>query len=311
MNEWIQLWERPAAEEMYLVAGWRQWADAGSVSSGLPAYLIDHLGARRIGQMKPDGFYLFQIPGTHHLLRPEIKLEDGYRKKLRSRKNEFFYWGSDAKGLIIFLGEEPHLNAEHYADTLLDAVETLGVCRVVALGGVYGAMPYDKEREVSCIYSLPGMRDDLARYAVKFSDYEGGSTIGTYLADRAEARGIEVVDFYAFIPAYDFSSLTSFQQGLRIETDFRAWYELMRRLNHMFGLRIDLSELKRESDELISTMNARVEDLAREKPHLNIREYMARLSAEFKEVPFIPLDVWEEGLGDLFDDIENPGGEPP
>jgi hypothetical protein len=29
MNEPLDLWEKPAAEEVYLIAGWEQWADAG------------------------------------------------------------------------------------------------------------------------------------------------------------------------------------------------------------------------------------------------------------------------------------------
>ena len=42
-------------------------------------------------------------------------------------------------------------------------------------------------------------------YAVHFSDYEGGATIGTFLAHAAEARGIEMAVLYAMVPAYDFS----------------------------------------------------------------------------------------------------------
>ena len=114
MDELVELREKPVAEEIFMIAGWHQWADAGAISSGLPQYLIDHTGARKIGDIKPDGFYLFQVPGTHHLLRPEIKLDEGYRQELASRTNEFFYTGNDRRGLLIFLGEEPHLNAEQY-----------------------------------------------------------------------------------------------------------------------------------------------------------------------------------------------------
>ena len=80
MDKQIDLWEKPTANEIYMLAGWRQWADAGGISSELPQYLVGKTGAKKIGEIKPDGFYLFQIPGTHHFLRPEIKLEEGYRK---------------------------------------------------------------------------------------------------------------------------------------------------------------------------------------------------------------------------------------
>jgi proteasome assembly chaperone (PAC2) family protein len=304
MDDLVELWEKPASGKC-MIAGWHQWADAGDVSSGLPQYLIEQTQARKIGEIKPDGFYLFQIPGTHHLLRPVVKLNEGYIEELQQRRNEFFYSGDDRKDFLIFLGEEPHRNEERYAEALLNVVEELGVRRVAAVAGVYGAMPYDRDREVSCVYSLLGMKEELANYAVKFSNYEGGATICVYLADQAEQRGIELLVFYAFVPAYDFSQLSVHLGGIRIERDFKAWYDLMRRLNHMFDLRIDLSDLEKQSDELISAMDSKVDELERTMPQLKVREYIEKLTKDFTEMPFMPLgDVWERELGDLFGDVE-------
>lgn len=303
MEELITIWERPKAKEIYMIAGWHQWADAGSISSGLPEYLIELTDAWKIGEIGQDGFYLFQIPGTHHFLRPEIKLNEGYREHLRVRQNEIFYTGDDDKGLVIFLGDEPHLNADRYAEVFLAAVQELNVKRVGAVGGVYGSMPYDKDREVSCVYSLPGMKDELGKYAVRFSNYEGGSTIGTYILDKAERRKIEFLAFYSIVPAYDFSELSNSVQGMRVENDYKAWYDLVRRFNHMFGLQIDLSDLEKKSDDLLRSISAKIKEIDRQLPELNVQEYMERLSEEFNERSFEPLsDVWERGLRDLFGD---------
>jgi len=272
----------------------------------MPQYLIDQTSARRIGEIKPDGFYLFQIPGTHHFLRPEIKLDEGYREELKARKNEFFYAGDDRKGLVIFLGEEPHLNVELYAEAFFHAVKELGIRRVAALGGVYGAMPYDKDRQISCVYSLPEMKEELAGYAVRFSNYEGGTTIGTYLTDRAEQNEVEFFVFYAFVPAYDFSQFSAQHQGIRIDNDFKAWYDLTARLNHIFDLAIPLADLERKSDELTSSMDAQIAQLERAMPQLKVREYMEALAEDFVEMPFMPLgEVWERELGNLFEDMED------
>ena len=312
MNPLVELWELPASAEMYMIAGWRQWADAGSVSSGLPQYLIRQMQAQKIGQISADGFYLFQFPGGHHFLRPEIKLQAGYRQEFIAKSNEFFFGGDEMKGGIIFLGDEPHLNAEQYIEVLLDAVEELGVKRVAAVGGVYGAMPYDKEREISCVYSLPGLKQELADYAVRLSDYEGGATIGTYLVDRAEPREIECLDFYAFVPTYDFAQSSTVFQGIRLEDDFKAWYDLMRRLNYMFGLGLDLTDLQHQSEELTASIAAKIEELARQMPQLKIKEYLAEVGKDFIERPFIPLDdVWARELGDLLDDIDDQAAESP
>jgi proteasome assembly chaperone (PAC2) family protein len=300
MDQLIDISERPDAQEINMIAGWEQWADAGAISSGLPPYLVERTGARRIGQIKPDGFYIFQIPGTHHFLRPEIKLEEGHRQSLSAHSNEFFYTGDEQRGLVLFLGEEPHNNAERYAEAFLDAAEALGVKRIAALGGVYGAMPYDKAREVHCVFSLPRMKEELSRYAVKWSDYEGGVTISTFLADRAERRGIEMFAFYAFVPSYDFSQASDMFQGVRLESDSRAWYEVMRRLNYMFSLPIDLSELEQRSEDLMAAMGAKLAELEKEMPQLHVRKYMEKVERDFEEAPFMPLDdMWERELGDI------------
>ena len=305
MDELLEWIEVPSAEEIYIIVGWNQWADAGAISSGLPTYLISHLQATKIGGIKPDGFYLFQVPGTHDLLRPQIKLHEGYRQSLRAHANEFYYAEVGGKGLVIFIGEEPHQNQARYAEALLNAAEMLNVRRIVAVGGVYGAMPYDKDREVSCVYSLPGLKDELEHYAVKFSNYEGGATIGTYMADRAEHRDLEWVVFYGFVPAYDFSGLSMVLSGMRIENDYRAWHELLRRLNYMFGIEIDLDDLELQSEELTASMDQQVADLDEQAPGLKVHEYLDRLSDEFTENSFMPMDdLWTRELRDLFDEDE-------
>jgi predicted ATP-grasp superfamily ATP-dependent carboligase len=305
MHHLVDLWETPKAEETYMIVGWHQWADAGAISSGLPQYLIKHTNAKKIGEIRSGDFYLFQIPGTHHFLRPEITLEDGYPKALTARKNEVFYTGNDEKGLVIFLGTEPHLNTDQYSQAFFDIAEALNVKRIVGVGGVYAAMPYDKDREISCAYSLRHLKDELTRYAVRFSNYEGGTTIGSLLLDKARQRDIEFMVFYALVPAYNFSELSTSLQGMRIENDYKAWYDLMRRFNHMFNLGIDLSDLQEQSDELTESMNLKADQLDREAPELNIKEYLEKVSKEFTEKSFMPLDdVWERELGDLFEDMD-------
>ena len=93
MDNLLEFWEIPVAEEIYMVAGWQQWADAGAISSGLPQYLIETTKARKIGKLESEGFYLFQIPGLHHFLRPQIKLEEGYRLSLPPRDNRVLLCG--------------------------------------------------------------------------------------------------------------------------------------------------------------------------------------------------------------------------
>ena len=287
-----------------MIAGWHQWADAGDVSSGLPRYLIEQTSARKIGEIKPGGFYLFQIPGAHHLLRPVVKLSDGHRVSMQERRNEFYYSGDDRSRFVVFLGEEPHQGEESYADAFFDAAELLGVRRIAALGGVHASVPYDRERDISCVYSLPHMRKELEQYAVRFSEYEGGATITTFLADKAEARGMEFFSFYAFVPAYDLSQDSIIGHQVAIEEDSKAWYDLMRRLDHMFDLGLDLSHLAKRSDQLVAEWDSKVKHLEQAMPQLGIGEFLGKVKEEFQERHFLPYgDLLERELGDILQDM--------
>ena len=305
MSDAVEIWERPEARQIYLIAGWRQWADAGSISSGLPQYLIQQNQARAIGLIRPGGFYLFQIPGTHHLVRPVVKFNEGYPESLDTPRNELFYAGDDERGVVFFLGDEPHLDIESYAAAFLRAAEALGVKRIVSLGGVYGELPYDKERTVSCIYSLPAMKEEISRLAVSLSDYHGGASIGSYLCRRAAEAGMEFVGFSGYVPMYDFSSIAQFGNTIRLENDFMAWLGIMRRINYMLKTGFDLADLEQKSARLLQVLDDKVDELEAAAPQLNVREYLARLSEGFTEVTFDPLDdVWEDELRRLLDDSE-------
>ncbi len=307
MSDLIDLWEKPTAPELYMIFGWRQWADAGSISSGLPRYLTKLTKAQQIGTIRPDNFYLFQIPGTHDLVRPVVKFNEGFPEALDSYRNELFYvdgLGENGRiGLIFLRGDEPHLNIERYANTLLQLAQELNVRRIVGLGGVYGELPYDKERMVSAIYSLPSLKDEVKALAVNLSDYRGGASIGSYLCRRAGERELEYVSFYAFVPTYDFSQISEVGNSIRLENDFMAWLGVMKRINYMLKLNLDLSDLQGKSDHLLDVVDTKLDELDNAAPQIGVREYMTNLSEAFDEVVFEPLaSVWEEELDRLFDD---------
>lgn len=303
MPETLELSERPEADEMYMIAGWRQWADAGSVSSALPQYLIQQSRARRIGTIHPDGFYLFQIPGTHDLVRPTVEFEEGYPRALKAPENHLYYTENNGRGVVIFVGDEPHLDVERYIGALLEAARQLKVKRIVGLGGVYGELPYNKERMISSNYSLRSLKDEVSQLAVELSEYRGGASIGSVLCRRAGDAGIEYVGLYAFVPTYDFSTIAEIGNSIRIENDFMAWLGIMRRINYMLKTSFNLSDLERKSKRLVQVMDEKVDELANAAPELELHDYFERLADAFTERPFNPLaDVWEQEIRRIFDE---------
>jgi proteasome assembly chaperone (PAC2) family protein len=306
MSDAVEIWETPKASEVYMLVGWRQWADAGSISSGLPQYLIQQTGAQKIGSIRSDGFYLFQFPGTHDLVRPIVKFDEGYPESIQAKSNDIYYVGDKKRGLVIFIGDEPHMDVERYTTAFLHAAMELRVKRIVGFGGVYGELPYDKDRLVSSTYSLKHLKEEIEGLAVNLSDYHGGASIGSYICRRAGEQGMEYVAFYAFAPTYDFSNIAQLSSSIRIENDFKAWLDIMRRVNYMLRLNMDLSDLEEKSQRLIEMMDNKVEELEGVAPQLGVREYMKRLADEFVETPFEPLDdVWEDEIRRLFDKYDD------
>jgi hypothetical protein len=301
-----EFWKKPETEELYMLTGFRQWADAGSVSSGLPQYLVQQTRAEPIGKLRPDGFYLFQVPGTHDLMRPVVRYQEGFPESLETQHNDFFYTGDSQHGVVIFLGDEPHMDVDRYVGSLLGAARMLGVKRIVGLGGVYGELPYDKERMVSCTYSLRRLQEEMANLGVTFSDYNGGASIDSVIAKRAGEQGIEFVGLYAFVPAYDFSMVTQSGNTIRIENDFTAWLGIMRRVNYMMRLGFDLLDLENKSRHLVELVRSKIDELEINAPQLGVGEYLKKLSEEFQEIVFNPLDpFWDEELKKLLNKMDD------
>ena len=306
MTDAVELWSTPEAEEIYMIAGWRQWADAGSTSSGLPQYLIKQLKAEEIGRIKTDGFYLFQIPGTHDLVRPVVKFDEGLPVSLQTNENTIHYAEHEGRGWVIFLGDEPHLNVEQYVAAFLSLAEQLKVRRIIGFGGVYGELPYEKQRLISASYSLPHLKEEMSKLAANLTEYHGGASIGSVISKRAGERDREFISLYAFVPAYEFSSGTQMGNSIRIENDYMAWLGLVKRLNYMLKVNLDTADLEKKSRKLIRAVDAKVDELESSNPQLGVREYLRKISEEFTETEFNPLDeVWEDELRRLFEKFDS------
>ena len=118
---------------------------------------------------------------------------------------------------------------------------------------------------------------------------------------------MEFVSLYAFVPAYDFSTVSQLANSIRVENDYMAWLGILQRITHMINLDLDLSDLEKKSVELVELFDSKIDELDRESPQLGIRDYLNKLSDEFVPSTFTPLDdVWEQELKRLFD---RPDGE--
>ena len=318
-DDLVILREKPEAK--YMIAGWRrQWSDGGEISSGLPRYLIDKLGAREIGEFGPEVgkmCFPFQVPGTHGAYRPRVAYEDGLPSRAMHRRNYFYYCeGSGAgDGLIIFLGEEPWMRLDIYGQAFFSAVKQLGVQKTVAVEGYNGAAPPDVERNVSCVYSQPHMKEELDRYALRYSNYgsrgRSGPTIGMALISIAHDQHPDVEMFRLGAMAPMFPFLTSNNEPVGITRDHRAFYDIMRRLKFMFSLDIDLSELLTLADNEGRQLQESLERIAEGNPRA--KELIDRARADYNLSPFVePVELdpaLDRTLEDILSNMPDPSSE--
>ncbi len=297
---------RQKPDAQYMIAGWRRnWSDGGEISSGLPRYLINRTGAKRIGEFGPEVLrmcYPFQVPGTHDMYRPRVTFQDGLPAS-RLRRGNHFYDAGD--GLIIFLGEEPWSRLDIYGEAFFEAIKELGGSETAAVEGYNGAAPPDVERSVSCIYSQSRMRERLEKFGLRFSNYgsqsRAGPTIGMALVTIAHYQHPEIDIFRlgAMAPMYPF--LTRDSDPLGISKDHRAYYDIMRRVKAMFKLDIDLSELITLGDRESRELQQALEKLADSNP--DAKEVIDRVRSDYNYNPFEETVELDPALDRALEDI--------
>ena len=84
----------------------------------------------------------------------------------------------------------------------------------------------------------------------------------------------------------------------------------MQRVNFLLKLDFDLTDLGKRSSQLVEILEEKIQEIISAAPEAGIREYLKKLSAEYVEVPFAPLDdVWENEIRRLLDKFESDGTE--
>jgi len=305
MAESLVTFERKP-EGQYLIAGWRrQWSDGGGISGGLPEYLIDKMGAQKIGEMGrtvSELCYPFQVAGTHDTYRPKTSYLEGLPASPLQRENGFYDAGN---GLIIFLGEEPWLQIELYANAFFQGIRELGISKTVAVEGVNGAVPPDLERRITCVFSKAEMKETLEKFGVQFSSYgSGGSrgpTIGMALITLAhyEHQDVEIFRLGAMAPLYPFTTEDREQVGIR--NDHQSYYDIMRRLRSIFELELDLSELQTMGESESQELAEKLEQIS--ESNSEAKQLIGKIRDDFEYTPFVEHVNLDQALDDALNDI--------
>src|SRR5436190_2080335 len=192
----------PTLENATLLLALTGWMDGGEVSTGTVKQLMrGRSSVREIARIAPDDFYVYNFPGSMEvsaLFRPHVKYDDGVVTEFEMPTNIFSV--DESANLVFFVGKEPNLRWQTFADNLFALATSVGVTRIIFMGSFGGSVPHTREPRLYGSVSHPALRDVMQQYGVRLSDYEGPGSFATLLLRDAPKHNIEMLSLVAEIP---------------------------------------------------------------------------------------------------------------
>jgi proteasome assembly chaperone (PAC2) family protein len=280
----LKIYQRPGFNTPRLLLGFSGWMDGGEVSTGTVKCLIERLDARMFAEINPEGFYIYSFPGMMEvtaLFRPYTKIEDGLIKSYEATRNTFY--GSEEGDLILFLGKEPNLRWEEFAECVFSVCEGFGAKMIYFIGSVSGLVPHTREPRLFYSASNVQLKDAFQHYGVNLTNYEGPASIVTYLTAGCAERGLGMVSLVATVPAY--------VQG----SNPKCIEAVTRRLVGMLGLQADLDDMTIVSEEF----DRRLSEVVQQQPEL--AENIHKLEEDYDN------EIFNNEMSDLREWLEQQG----
>ena len=276
----VKILEKPKLRQPYMVCGISGWVDGGESATGSTRYLVKRLAAKKFAAIPIGKFHIFQMPGELSQ-RPQIRIEGGRLKEHRFPQNQFFYAVNPNadNDLILYLGAEPNLNWEEYATAILGIAEEFAVVRIYLPGGVLDKTPHTKEPGVFCACSSDLLKEEMAKYGVQPANYEGPGSFGMTLLHTCQKKQMPMVSIIARATYYP-------EFNIIIPHNPKAIRAVVRRLNSLLRLNMDVSDLDKDAEELETKLNAMV------SRNPEFRTYVEELEKDFIEAKYEePLDI--------------------
>jgi proteasome assembly chaperone (PAC2) family protein len=284
VSDKLKILYKPDLNNPRLLMGFTGWMDGGEVSTGTMKYLIDKLHAQKFAEINPEGFYIYNFPGSMEmtaLFRPHTRIRAGLIKSFEVPKNEFFL--DEQHNLILFSGKEPNLQWEEFADCVFYLCSQFHVEMMYFIGSVAGLVPHTREPRFLSSVSDAQLKEMLKRYGIKFTDYEGPASFITYLINNCARQDLKIATLVATIPAY--------VQG----NNPRCIEAVIKRVAGILGLQVELDDLRAVGDEF----EKKLSDAVEEQPELvaNIRKLEEDYDNEVFNTDMGDLKSWLQQQG--------------
>jgi proteasome assembly chaperone (PAC2) family protein len=284
-KELLTFYDHPKLNDARLILGFSGWMDGGDVSTGTIDYLVDKLGARKLAEIDPGPFYLYNFPGSMDiasLFRPHVKIDNGLITEFEEAPSAFY---ADAThNVILFKGKEPNLRWRDYAECICAVVADFRVTTACFVGSVAGLAPHTREPRIFGSVSEEDLMPLLQRFGLTPSNYEGPASFVTYLTTLAKSRQFRMMALVAEIPAYVQAK------------NLKSMAAVVRKLAAILGLAIDLGDLRTMTREFEKRLNATVQE------HPELAEQIRKIEQDYDKQVFdtstdADLKAWLEKQG--------------
>ncbi|MBM2824727.1 MAG: hypothetical protein HW402_391 [Dehalococcoidales bacterium] len=272
--------KRPTLRSPYIICGLNGWVNGGDVSVGGIRYLISQFKGAEFAEMPTSRYHVYQVPGVESL-RPVSRMKDGLIADFHFPKDRFYYAVNPASDhdLILFLGTEPNLDWEGYADAVVSLACDFGASRLYTFGAVLDRSPYTREPKMSCTCTSVAVKDEMEKYNVNFSSREGPASFNIMLLHACQERDLDGVNLTVRAPYYP-------EFNINIDYSPKSIKAVLVRLNHLMHLDINFDGLGKAIREL----DGKLDFIRRQNPQFN--SYIEELEKDYVEMPYLePLDM--------------------
>jgi proteasome assembly chaperone (PAC2) family protein len=258
-----------------MVCSFQGWNDAGDAASTATSFLAQALDAQRFARIDSEEFYDFQAN------RPHVQIDETSARVISWPSVEMLQARAPRapRDLVIVQGNEPSMRWRSFSALIADLAEALDVQLVVTLGGLLADVPHSHPVAMTGFASDPEM---MERLGLKASGYEGPTGIVGVLHAACAQAGLPSASVWASVPHY-----------VAAASSPKAALALLRKLELMVGVSVDVSELEEAAGEYEN----QVEMAVQSDP--DIQAFVERLERRAKESEDEKLGAQELPSGDL------------
>jgi predicted ATP-grasp superfamily ATP-dependent carboligase len=211
----------------------RPWIDLSNVGSLILSCFETYLGSKELARLVRPGNFFDLTRYRPTLLRKENGSEVDI-------PNAIINYSKQSRGhdFLLLRLLEPHMMAETYVDSVVELLKAFSVKRYCLIGSMYDMVPHTRPLLVTGTASNPVLQNELAVTNVVPSDYQGPTTILSFIGQKALQLGIETCSMIVHLPSY-----------LAMEDDYRGKKRLMEVISSLYNFDMPQADIEKANQQ--------------------------------------------------------------